>query len=521
VGQFRAFVKAKGYLTDAENSTQGGLRFRAGKWAVDQRTNWQNPGFEQTDENPVACVSWNDAQAFCEWLSALEGRRYTLPTEAQWEYACRSGSTAKYHFGDDDGLLSEFAWYGANSGGKSHRVGTKKPNAWGLYDMHGSLWQWTMDRYAVDSYRTSPKADPQGPQTGVLRVVRGGSWFDPATLCRSAHRGYLRPSWIQTHVGFRVAVVGDLKSKPASVVTAPPPRTAARLLRRFDPVKDETIIRGQQDKSGWLFTNPPNERTARLYELADPKLDPGGVLAFRATMSTFDVSWVYPEIICRFADGTETHSVIPKVAEASTGPVIYEVRCPLKPDARPNLIRLNLVVKGREGGHAFFKQMELWQIATEQLHGRLAPPTALPRKFDPAKDESATFARPQDATGWYFDIKPNQELIRLYEVEHPATDDGATLVLRGRFGTRAVKGAYLQIVCCFPDGTETLSDVPVLIAAGDTNPSQYEVSHRLPKGARPYLVRLNLCLKKSTSKDQSVFFKELELSQLPATGDEK
>ena len=122
-------------------------------------------GFEQTDEHPVVNVSWNDALAFCRWLSKKEGKICRLPTEAEWEYACRAGSTTRYCFGDDASDLGEYAWYGANSDRKTHPVGTKKPNAWGLYDMHGNAWEWCADGYDAEYYEKSPTDDPTGPAT--------------------------------------------------------------------------------------------------------------------------------------------------------------------------------------------------------------------------------------------------------------------------------------------------------------------------------------------------------------------
>jgi hypothetical protein len=182
---------------------------------------------------------------------------------------------------------------------------------------------------------------------------------------------------------------------------APQPRPAPMLLRRFDPARDETIARGGQDKTGWAFTTH-EKRTLRLYEISNPQVDAGGVLVFRVKTRITDVERAYLEIICRYPDGSETSSAIPEFLEGSTNLAAYEVRCPLKPDTRPNLIRLNLVFVGEKGGNTFFKEMELWQLPTEQLHGRLADPTALPRKFDPARDKSVTYA----AQVWFFTVKP-------------------------------------------------------------------------------------------------------------------
>jgi formylglycine-generating enzyme required for sulfatase activity len=177
VGQFGAFVKETGYKTEAE--TSGGATGRApdGKWAKDPACNWRNPGFAQTDDHPVVCVSWNDTQAFCAWLSKKEAHTYHLPTEAQWEYACRAGSRTRYYFGDSDADLPNYAWFGPNADMQSQPVGRKKPNAWGLYDMHGNVWEWTADWFNTDYYKESPKQDPLGPtQTVGARAVRGGGW---------------------------------------------------------------------------------------------------------------------------------------------------------------------------------------------------------------------------------------------------------------------------------------------------------------------------------------------------------
>ena len=109
-------------------------------------------------------VSWDDASAFCKWLSKKTGKTVVLPTEAQWEYACRAGSKTRFSFGDKDSDLGDYAWYSDNSGGMTHPVGQKKPNAWGLYDMHGNAWQWCSDSYGP--YAAADKTDPTGPKDG-------------------------------------------------------------------------------------------------------------------------------------------------------------------------------------------------------------------------------------------------------------------------------------------------------------------------------------------------------------------
>ena len=130
-----------------------------------------------------------------------------MPTEAQWEYACRAGSKTRYCFGDDESKLGEYAWYDENSDDKTHPVGEKKPNAWGLYDMHGNVWEWCQDRWRHGYYKESPVDDPTGAATGSFRVFRGGSWYYPAGYCRSAYRGSVEPRDGCDNLGLRVSRV--------------------------------------------------------------------------------------------------------------------------------------------------------------------------------------------------------------------------------------------------------------------------------------------------------------------------
>ncbi|MFA6046711.1 MAG: bifunctional serine/threonine-protein kinase/formylglycine-generating enzyme family protein, partial [Phycisphaerales bacterium] len=147
---------------------------------------------QDTSRHPVETVSWDDCQEFCRRLSSMPEeqkarREYRLPTEAEWEYACRAGTTTRWCCGDDEDGLLDVAWFNKNAGGMTHAVGQKKPNAWGLYDMHGNVWQWCADYYDKDYYRQSPGTDPTGPTTGSIRVARGG-YGGAAAYCRSAFR---------------------------------------------------------------------------------------------------------------------------------------------------------------------------------------------------------------------------------------------------------------------------------------------------------------------------------------------
>jgi len=163
----------------------------------------------ESSNHPVEQVSWEDAVEFCKKLSDLPeekkgGRVYRLPTEAEWEYACRAGSKAAYSFGANSKSLGDYAWFGENSGRQTHPVGEKKANAWGLYDMHGNVWELCSDWYG--EYPKGAVSDPSGPNEGSDRVDRGGSWSIEAARCRSACRGWIVPSIRFNGLGFRVAL---------------------------------------------------------------------------------------------------------------------------------------------------------------------------------------------------------------------------------------------------------------------------------------------------------------------------
>ena len=174
---------------------------------------------QDTKRFPVEMVTWQDANEFCARLSEMPeeksaGRRYRLPSEAQWEYACRAGSTGRCFFSpasDEkkaaENLLPDYAWFKDNAGGRPHAVGGRRASAWGLYDIYGNVWEWCQDWYAKDYYAKSPADDPAGPAVGSNRVFRGGSWRDPARNCRSAYRNDQRPGIHYDAVGFRVSLV--------------------------------------------------------------------------------------------------------------------------------------------------------------------------------------------------------------------------------------------------------------------------------------------------------------------------
>jgi formylglycine-generating enzyme required for sulfatase activity len=171
-----------------------------------------NPSkFQDNPKNPVEQVSWQDAQAFCQKLRKLTGQDFRLPTEAEWEYACRAGTQTRYYFGDDESQLGDYAWYDENSDSKTHSVGHKKPNDWGLYDTHGNVWEWCEDSWH-DSYANKPENIKNNgsiiwsDSNESYHVLRGGSWYLNSWDCRSANRFRLNADYRNSNIGFRLVL---------------------------------------------------------------------------------------------------------------------------------------------------------------------------------------------------------------------------------------------------------------------------------------------------------------------------
>ena len=238
VGQFKQFLKESGYEPESVADGTGGYGYNPHYDPATSKRgdafegrlskySWQNPGFPQTDDHPVVNVTWSDAVALAAWLSKKEGRRYRLPTEAEWEYACRAGTSTRYYSGDDPKTLlkvanvfdrdaaknwpkwQQFALDGHDAFEFTSPAGSFAPNGFGLYDMHGNAWEWVSDWHSDTYYANSPVDDPQGPATGGVRVRRGGSWHTWPFYARSSYRNWNKPDTRYTLVGMRLVREAD------------------------------------------------------------------------------------------------------------------------------------------------------------------------------------------------------------------------------------------------------------------------------------------------------------------------
>lgn len=245
-GQFAQFVQATRFRTEAEKGESGGFGVVGGKLVQQKQFTWRSPGFPQTDEHPVGLVSWPDAAAFCQWLTTKTSRLCELPTEAQWEYACRAGSTTAQYTAPVDAA----AWYRQNSSGGTHPVGEKKPNAWGFHDFYGPVWQWCRDWYAP--YPPGNAADPlqtnQNLSDKPRRVLRGGSFLSDVSHARSAERYRNDARSRNADNGFRIVCSVTQRSQAAAAPATPRPTE-----RRTPPVSTPSHAPSEEAEGGNLF----------------------------------------------------------------------------------------------------------------------------------------------------------------------------------------------------------------------------------------------------------------------------
>ncbi len=242
IGQFKKYLELSGAVPESIADQTGGYGYnpeydpkkskRGDAFeGRDPKYSWRNTGFPQADDHPVLNVTWNDANQMCQWLSQREGRKYRLPTEAEWEYACRAGTQTRYHIGQDPELLvqvantfdadSEKNWPQWKPYALVHKdgfaftapVGSFAPNAFGLYDMHGNAWEWCSDWHGDNYYAESPLQDPKGPKDGEVRVRRGGSWHTWSFYARSSFRNWNDASTRYTLVGIRLVCENEQLGK--------------------------------------------------------------------------------------------------------------------------------------------------------------------------------------------------------------------------------------------------------------------------------------------------------------------
>jgi formylglycine-generating enzyme required for sulfatase activity len=299
-----------------------------------------NPSKRKDPQNPVERTQWTDAVRLCNKCSEQEGLTpcynldtwtcnfdadgYRLPTEAEWEYACRAGGSGKYCFGDAENDLPQYAWLKVNSQGKPHPVGQKRPNRWGLYDMHGNVWQWCHDWYGETYYTQSPAQDPRGPATGKMRVLRGGAWDCDADKCRAAYRHKEYPVYSDAcfgadSYGFRRARKAG--ASPPSVALGPkapapdpvkrpekpaPVITPAPSPGKIDPIRLKGTIVFVSDRKGTMKIWSMHADGTAAKQLtqgtdpdADPRFSPDGK---RITYTTLRGG--FPEIWLMNRDGT-------------------------------------------------------------------------------------------------------------------------------------------------------------------------------------------------------------------------
>jgi formylglycine-generating enzyme len=222
--QFELFAQATHYRTEAEQGTSGGFGWNGAALEQNARFTWRQPGFAQGGDHPVTLVTYTDARAFCDWLSRKTGQRFTLPTEAQWEYACRAGSTNAWANGNDLGRAGEVAWFKPLAQNQTHAVDSRPPNAWG-FNIGGNVYEWCLDWYGP--YPPGPATDPDQTNPALSdkprRVLRGGSWLREGQYTRSAARYRSHPGSRNADIGFRVLCYPEPTAQTGPLLETPGP----------------------------------------------------------------------------------------------------------------------------------------------------------------------------------------------------------------------------------------------------------------------------------------------------------
>jgi len=353
VGQFRRFVRETQYKTEAEKG-DGGMIWsnKEERWAAQKGMKWDAVPWQIADDQPVVFVSWNDAKAFCRWLSRKEKRVYRLPTEAEWEMACRAGSAwVRYpwgnrlpgdsdcNFGDGNPKLPESLTTVDDGYQYVSPVGSYKPNALGLHDMAGNVMEWVEDYYDRNYFESSPLEDPKGPPKGVSRVNKGGNWFASPTDGRCAFRGFSGPEMSFWNLGFRVVLEDqDEGLKTAKKKEGEGSSEGLDRESSFPPSDGDAILLFRQamyaaQQQQWDAAVEDLERALKIYEQRD---DPMWIARVKATLAgtyaernrIYKSKELYTEALAMFrkiGDTQSARSILARLGELETSPGVRVV----------------------------------------------------------------------------------------------------------------------------------------------------------------------------------------------------
>ncbi len=356
VKEFRDFVDDTKYKTDAEKG-DGGMIFsnKENRWVPQKNMKWDSVPWKIADNQPVVFVSWNDAQAFCKWLSRKEKRHYRLPTEAEWEMSCRGGAVwARYswgnklpgdrdtNFGDGNPKLPESLTTVNDGYEYVAPVGSYPPNGFGLYDMDGNVMEWVQDYYDRNYYETSPINDPQGPATGSGRVNKGGNWFASPADCRCAFRGFSGETMSFWNLGFRVVMEDNSASDILKTANNSPDKTSQSYESSSSssmPPSEEDGVRlfrqamfaAQQQQ--WDNAIEDLEKALKLYQKRE---DPKWIARVKATLAgiyaernrTFKSKELYTQALSEFrkmGDTVNAKIILARLQELETSPGVKVV----------------------------------------------------------------------------------------------------------------------------------------------------------------------------------------------------